>query len=57
MPSEAEYVAERWEEYRLKPPRRGRQKEPETKYKAKRSAVWNAIYDLRWQVAKLEVRP
>lgn len=55
MPSEAAYVSERWDEYRIKPPRRGRVKEPEEKYKAKRSAVWKTIFDLRWQVAELEV--
>ncbi|MES0198054.1 uracil-DNA glycosylase family protein [Mesorhizobium sp. M0011] len=57
VPSEGSYVSERWREYRMKPARNGRRKQSEMEYKAKRRAVWNAIYDLRWEVAKLQVRP
>lgn len=56
VPSEGAYLSERWHEYRMKPARKGRRKQSELEYKAKRRAVWNAIYDLRWQVAKLQVR-
>ncbi|RWP41583.1 MAG: hypothetical protein EOR04_14450 [Mesorhizobium sp.] len=57
MASEAVYLSERWHEYRMKPARNGRRKQSELEYKAKRRAVWNAIFELRWQVAKLQVRP
>jgi hypothetical protein len=57
VPTEAVYLSERWHEYRMKPARNGRRKQSELEYKAKRRAVWNAIYVLRWQVAKLQVQP
>jgi len=56
MPSRASYLSKRWAEYRLKPARPGRMKQTEAQYKAKRGAVWDAIYELRWQVAGLESR-
>lgn len=47
VPNIDAYVAEKWEEYRQKPPRPGRTKEPEAKYKAKRRAVWQAVQAIR----------
>jgi hypothetical protein len=57
MPTLEEYVSERWDEYRKKPPRRGRNKQSEVEYKAKRAAAWNAIFALRQQVASLNAPP
>lgn len=54
MPTLTAYTHTKWEEYRKKPPRPGRGKEPEAKYKAKRATVWNTIADLRRQVALME---
>lgn len=51
------YVDEKWEEYRIKPPRQGRKKENEAKYKAKRTTVWNTVDSLRKEVAKIGPRP
>jgi hypothetical protein len=50
MPSLDEYIAQRWNDYARKPPRKGRNKEPEAKYKAKRASVWRAIYQLRQEI-------
>ena len=55
VPKLAEYVDAKWREYAAKPPRPGRGKEPEAKYKAKRETVWRTIDGLRRQIAGLEV--
>jgi hypothetical protein len=52
VPSIDAYVAEKWEEYRQKPPRPGRVKEPEAKYKAKRRAVWQAVKTIRNEIER-----
>jgi hypothetical protein len=57
VPSRAAYVAERWQEYHQRPARGGRKKQTEAAYKSKRKAVWEAVYDLRWQIAGLDVKP
>jgi len=54
FPSCERYLTEKWLEYKEKPPRRGRGKEPEAKYKAKRRTVWNAINSLRGEISKIE---
>ncbi len=53
FPSCERYVMEKWLEYQLKPPRRGRSKEPEAKYKAKRITVWNTINTLRREISRI----
>ena len=47
------YVAGCWARYRDQPPRKGREKEPERDYKAKRRAAWLTVDDLRRQVSLL----
>lgn len=47
VPTLEEYVAKKWEKYRLQPARPGRGKEPEAKYKAKRRTVWLAVQSVR----------
>ncbi|MFN3890760.1 MAG: hypothetical protein ACK4MV_10215 [Beijerinckiaceae bacterium] len=54
MPSLQSYVSTKWEEYKNKPPRPGRRKEPEGKYKAKRATVWKAVHALRNKAMSLE---
>jgi hypothetical protein len=56
MPTLEECVSQRWSDYKNKPPRRGRNKQSEVQYKAKRTTVWNAIFALRRQVASLDAR-
>lgn len=46
------YAAEKWETYRLKPARKGRAKESEERYKAKRQRYWDEIAALRNDIAK-----
>lgn len=53
MPSLAGYVTERWIEYERKPPRPGRGKEPEDKYRAKRATVWRTVNELRQDITNL----
>ena len=53
VPKLVEYIDGKWREYAAKPPRPGRGKEPEGKYKAKRATVWRTIDDLRRQVSGL----
>lgn len=54
FPELNEYVSRRWNEYRVTPPRPGRAKEIEAKYKSKRTSVWRTIEDLRRSIAQLE---
>jgi hypothetical protein len=55
VPSCDSYVLERWLEYAQKPPRPGREKESEVKYKAKRATVWSNINVLRRDVARVGI--
>jgi hypothetical protein len=55
MPSLDTYVTDRWIEYRTKPPRPGRRKESEEKYKAKRATVWRTVSKLRQDIVNLGV--
>ena len=58
VPPIEQYVEERWQEYKLKPLRKGRkQKQPESTYKKKRELMWNAVQDARRQVDELVVLP
>jgi hypothetical protein len=54
MPTLDEYLTRRWREYAAKPPRKGRAKESEASYKAKRATVWHTVNQLRKQFAHLE---
>ncbi|NKM55857.1 hypothetical protein GFL21_15200 [Rhizobium anhuiense] len=57
MPSEDTYVADKWDDYCLRCRSEGKVPELEDTYKKKRRKVWNTIYKLRWDIAKLESRP
>jgi hypothetical protein len=54
FPALDNYVTAKWEAYRLEPPRKGRGKEPEAKYKAKRRTVWRTINELRTAIARMD---
>ncbi len=54
FPSLAEYVETRWSEYRSKPPRKGREKQTEQFYKARRIIYWQSISNLRRSIDMLE---
>lgn len=47
VPDMEAYVETKWREYAAKPPRSGRKKEPEARYKAKRRAYWSEVARLR----------
>ena len=53
FPTLSDYVDSKWREYASKPPRTGRSKESETKYKAKRESYWSAVDTLRREIAAL----
>jgi hypothetical protein len=57
VPLRAAYISEKWEEYSSQPPRPGKVKQTESAYKARRGAIWDAVYDLRWEIAGMRVRP
>lgn len=54
VPKEDDYVAEKWDDYRMKCRAKGKVPVREDAYKRKRRTVWNTIYKLRWDIAKLE---
>jgi len=56
MPKEDDYVAEKWDDYRMKCRSKGKVPVQEDAYKRKRRSIWNAIFKLRWNIAKLESR-
>lgn len=57
FPTLDQYVARRWEEYRVKPPRRGRAKQPEALYKRKRTTAWQTVQRLRQEIDALDPLP
>ncbi len=53
FPGMDEYVDRKWREYATKPARPGRGKEREDRYRAKRASYWQAVHDLRQQIAAM----
>jgi lysozyme family protein len=52
FPQREAYAAAKWEEYKIRPARKGRVKESEDRYKAKRRRYWDEIAALRNELSK-----
>jgi hypothetical protein len=53
-PTRDNYVSEKWVEYLLKPPKEGKPKQAEGKYRNRRETVWRTIDELRQEIASME---
>jgi hypothetical protein len=51
FPEREVYAVKKWEAYEMKPPRKGRAKESEDRYKSKRRRYWDEIAALRAEIS------
>ncbi len=54
FPQREPYVQRKWAEYRVKPAKKNKKKLPESTYKSRQAAAWDAINNLRLQISSMD---